>query len=371
MLKEGMTIDRLLQKMGELEASDLHIKVGSPPVIRIASKLHRIDAPEMNGEDTRKLLQPILPDHLLQDLDQKGGIDFSHRREDLSRFRCNVFSSGGELHAAIRRVNDKIPNYDELNLPPIYSQVMEGAHEGIIVVCGVTGSGKSSTLAAMINHINKTRQVNIITIEDPIEYAYKAEQSYISQREIGIDTEDFSSALRSVVRQDPDVIMIGELRDRETVLAGIQAAETGHLVFVTLHTSDTMQAFARMLEFFPQKEHSFIRSSLANSLVAVMAQRLVPSLRKDIQLIPVTEVLINNTTVSDRIRDGADDELPLIMAGSLEEGMHDFTYSLTRLINENYLDLRTAVKYAPNVEALRARVKGIEVKADVLVSKGR
>lgn len=370
-MSSSMTIERLLQKLGELEASDLHIKTGSPPVIRIASKLHRIDAPPLNGEETHKLLAPIIPDHLLHDLEEKGGIDFSHRLENGTRFRCNVFSSAGELHAAIRRVNDKIPNFEELYLPPIYEQVMERTHDGLIVICGVTGSGKSSTLAAMINHINKTRQVNIITIEDPIEYAFKSEESYISQREIGIDVKDFDAALRSAVRQDPDVIMIGELRDRETVLAGIQAAETGHLVFVTLHTSDTMQAFARMLEFFQQKDHEFIRASLSNSLRAVMAQRLVPSLRKDIQRIPSTEVLLVTSVVADRIRDGLDDDLPAIMAGSVEEGMHDFTSSLVRLINESYIDLRTAQRYAPNVDALRSRVKGIEVKADVLVSKGR
>lgn len=370
-MSSGMTIFRLLQKLRELEASDLHIKTGSPPVIRIASKLHRIDSPSLNGEETHKLLAPIIPDHLLKDLEEKGGIDFSYRLESGTRFRCNIFSSAGELHAAIRRVNEKIPDFKELYLPPIYEQIMERTHDGLIVICGVTGSGKSSTLAAMINHINKTRQVNIITIEDPIEYAFTSDQSYISQREIGIDVMDFKQALRSVVRQDPDVIMIGELRDRETVLAGIQAAETGHLVFVTLHTSDTMQAFSRMLEFFPQKDHDFIRSSLASSLRAVCAQRLVPSLRKDLQRVPATEVLIVNSVVADRIRDGADDELPAIMAGSVEEGMHDFTSSLVRLINESYLDLRTAQKYAPNVEALRSRVKGIEVKADTLVSKGR
>jgi len=364
-----MTIDRLLQKLAEVQASDLHIKVGTPPVIRISSRLHRIDAPPMDGEDTRTLLAPILPAHLAEDLETKGGIDFSHRREDGSRFRCSVYSSGGDLHAAIRRVNDKIPDFEELHLPPIYEKIMERCHDGLVVVCGVTGSGKSSTLAAMINHINRTRQVNIITIEDPIEYAFHSEQSFISQREIGIDVIDFATALRAAVRMDPDVMMIGELRDRETVLAGIQAAETGHLVFVTLHTADTMQAFARMLEFFQQKDHEFIRSSLANSLRAVCAQRLIPSLRKNLQRVPATEVLLNNTVVADRIRDGQDEDLPAIMAGSMEEGMHDFTSSLVRLINENYVDLRTAAQYAPNIDALRSRVKGIDVKSDMLVSK--
>ncbi len=163
-------------------------------------------------------------------------------------------------------MNPQIPDFEQLHLPPVYEKLTASAHEGLIVICGVTGSGKSSTLAAIIDHINKNRQCNIITIEDPVEYAFHPKMSVVSQREIGIDVPDFATALRSAVRQDPDVIMIGELRDRETVLAGIQAAETGHLVLVTLHTSDTMQAFSRMLEFFPSKEHNFIRSSLATSL---------------------------------------------------------------------------------------------------------
>jgi twitching motility protein PilT len=245
----------------------------------------------------------------------------------------------------------------------------DATHEGLVIVCGVTGSGKSSTLAAMMDHINERRPCNLITIEDPVEYMFRPKQSFISQREIGIDVPDFATALRAAVRQDPDVLMIGEMRDRETMLAGIQAAETGHLVFVTLHTADTLQSFSRILEFFPSKDHQFIRSSLAIGLRAVMAQRLVPSVRPDVQRVPATEVLLNNVTVSERIREGMDEDLPAIMAGSTEEGMHDFTSSLTRLVEEDWVDLKTAERYAPNAELLRAKVRGIEVKADVLVSK--
>jgi twitching motility protein PilT len=368
-MQGNLTIQRLLLKMKDLAASDLHIKVGSAPILRVASKLHHANLPELTADDTQQLLWPIIPEALREPLDTHGGVDFSHHEEGGERFRCSVFRAGGALHAAIRRVNPQIPNFEELHLPPVYEKFTSNSHDGLIVVCGVTGSGKSSTLAAMLDYINRNRQCNIVTIEDPVEYAFHPKQSYISQREIGIDVPDFAMALRGAVRQDPDVIMIGELRDRETVLAGIQAAETGHLVLVTLHTADTMQAFGRMLEFFPTKDHNFIRSSLAASLRAVAAQRLLPSIRQGVQRIPATEVLLNSGLVAERIREGRDEDLPAIMAGAAEEGMHDFTSSLYRLVKEGWVDMHTAEQYAPHAEALRSKVRGIDVKADVLVSK--
>lgn len=367
----NLTIQRLLLKMKEVQASDLHIKVGSPPVLRLASSLQRVDVPALDAAGTEQLLSPIINELNRARLEQEGGVDFSHLEGERERFRCSVFKSGGGLHAAIRRVNPTIPDFRDLHLPPVYEKVAMGTHEGLVIICGVTGSGKSSTLAAMLDHINETRACNIITIEDPVEYLFLPKHSFISQREIGIDVPDFPHALRAAVRQDPDVIMIGELRDRETMLAGIQAAETGHLVFCTLHTADTMQAFSRILEFFPAKDHGFIRSSLAIGLKAVMGQRLLPSVKQGVPRVPATEVLLNNVTVADKIREGEDEDLPAIMAGSREDGMHSFTMSLARLVEENYVDLRTAERYAPNAEALRAKVRGIDVKADVLVSKKR
>ena len=369
MALNNLTIQRLMLKMKEVHASDLHIKVGSAPIVRVASKLHQVNSPALTAEDTEQLLLPIVPQAMRGVLDAQGSLDFSHHEDGGERFRCSVFRSGGAYHAAIRRVSPQIPTFEELHLPPVYEKFTSEAHEGLVIVCGVTGSGKSSTLAAMLDYINHHRQCNIITIEDPVEYAFQPKQSYISQREIGIDVPDFVVALRSAVRQDPDVMMIGELRDRETVLAGIQAAETGHLVFVTLHTADTMQAFGRMLEFFPSKEHEFIRSSLASSLQAIAAQRLLPSVRDGVQRVPATEVLLNNAVVAERIREGRDDELPSIMAGAVEEGMHDFTSSLYRLVKEGWVDMKTAEQHAPHVDALRSKVRGIDVKADVLVSK--
>jgi len=367
----ALTIQRLFLKMKEVEASDLHIKVHAPPVLRIGGILHMIDSPPLSKQDTEALLDPIIPAHLREMLREKGGIDFSHHEEESARFRCSVFHAGNGLHAAIRRVNPKVPTFEELHLPPIYHKVADETHEGLIVICGVTGCGKSTTLAAMIDHMNETRAENIITIEDPVEYAFKRKKSFISQREIGIDVPDFPTALRNAVRQDPDVIMIGELRDRVTMMAGIQAAETGHLVFCTLHTADTMQSFARILEFFPQDEHNFLRSSLAVGMKAVMAQRLIPAVKPGVKTVPATEVLLNTPIVGDRIRDGEDQDLPAIMAGSTHEGMHSFTDSIAELVEKDWIDLKTAEKYAPNREALRSKVKGIKVTAEKLVSRVR
>ena len=363
-----LTIHRLLLKMTEVEASDLHIKIGSPPVLRIASELVAASVPPLTTEGTAKLLTPLIPTGLTAQLEQRGGIDFAYTNAG-SRFRCSVFRAGGGLHAAIRRVNASIPDFETLHLPPVYRFVAEHVHEGLVIICGVTGSGKSSTLAAMIDYMNRNYAFNIITIEDPVEYLFVPNKSYVSQREVGLDVIDFPTALRGAVRQDPDVIVIGEMRDKETLLAGLMAAETGHLVFVTLHTADTMQSFARILEFFPHEEHGFIRSCLANGLKAVMAQRLLPSAMPDVKVVPATEVLLNSPIVATRIREGHDEDLPAIIAGSAQEGMHSFTDSLARLVSEQYVDIKTAERYAPNLEQLRGRFRHIDVKSDSLISR--
>ncbi len=364
-----LTMSRLLLKMKEVKASDLHIKVGSPPVLRVAAVIHKIDAPELSGADTHELLKVIIPPHLAQTLEVKGGIDFSHHEAGGERYRCSVFRANGGLHAAIRRVNPQVPSFNDLQLPPIYSKVAHDVHEGLVVICGVTGSGKSSTLAAIIDHINTLHPANIITIEDPVEYVFRPKLGVISQREVGLDVPDFATALRGAVRQDPDVIMIGEMRDRETMLAGLMAAETGHLVFVTLHTADTMQSFSRILEFFPSNEHSFIRSSMASGLQAVMAQRLLPSIKPGVRVVPATEVLLNTPIVRDRIREAGDEDFPAIIASSGPEGMHSFTDSLVRLVEEDFIDLKVAEQFAPNRDALVSRIRGLELPADKLIQR--
>ena len=369
---EAISIMKLLDGMGRMGASDLHLKVGSPPTYRIDGRLKFLQSDPITEEQADHILDPIFPDSKKAHLEERGGADFAYRSHDGDRFRCMVYRSGGHLSAAIRRVKSEIPTYESLHLPPIYSQLVDRTHEGLIIVCGVTGSCKSTTLAAMIEHINATRAVNIITIEDPVEYQFSRKKAIVSQREIGIDVPDYAWALRSIVRQDPDVIFIGEMRDHDTVLAAIQAAETGHLVFASLHTADTMQTFNRILEFFPEVEHSFVRSALATSLKAVCAQRLLPAVPEyEVGLVPATEVLLNSPVMREKIREGEDKDIPAIINTSTGEGMRSFTHSLAELVQKDVVAMQVALDFAPNQEALASILKGVDVKAQSLVGRVR
>lgn len=379
-----LTMRQLLYNMRKTDASDLHLKVGLPPTYRINGGLVSPPGlPELSAEDTERLLMEILPEGGRERYDRQGDLDFSTYRQvegvegdeeaKADRFRCNVFRAGGAMHAAIRRVKPEIPTFESLRLPDVYRKISDEAHEGLVLVVGVTGSGKSTTLACMLERVNKTRAENIVTIEDPVEYQLHSEKSIVSQREIGTDVATYSEALKYVVRQDPDVIFIGELRDHDTVLAAIQAAETGHLVFGSLHAADTMQAFSRIVEFFPQHEHDFIRSALSNSIHAVLAQRLLPALKDTAGtgMVPATEVLLANATVREKIREGEDEDLPAVVNSSEGEGMRSFTRSLAELVEGEKVGLQVALDYAPNREALSSRLKGVEVKASMLVGKIR
>ncbi len=361
----------LLEAMAPLGASDLHLKTGVPPVYRVAGDLRRTSLPPIpvNARVVEKLMEPIIPPHRRAIYDQMGGLDFAYNLPSGDRFRINIMRSCDQMHAAIRRVKGVIPSFEELRLPPIYKKLAEQTIEGIIIVCGVTGCGKSTTQAAMIDHINETQAVNIISIEDPIEYSFKPKKAIVSQRELGLDVQTFADALRGAVRQDPDVIFIGEMRDRETLLAALQAAETGHLVFCTLHTADTMQSLGRMLEFFPPDQHTFIRSSLANSLKAICAQRLIPAIDPAISRVPACEVLLGEGIVKEKIRDGEDTDLPEIIAGAREQGMRNFTQSLAELIEAGLVYMDVAMEYAPNREALKGLMQGIKLSAQTLVHR--
>ncbi len=378
----------LLYNMRKTDASDLHLKVGLPPIFRIGGHLQMPPGMDpLTAEDTDRLLTEIIPSALRHRYDEFGDLDFSTYQSVTSpgdsgvdlknakadRFRCNIFRSGGAMHAAIRRVKPDIPTFESLHLPAVYRKITDESFEGLVLVVGVTGCGKSTTLACMLERINQTRAENIITIEDPVEYQIHSQKSVVSQREIGTDVPTYGEALKYMVRQDPDVVFIGELRDHDTVLAAIQAAETGHLVFGSLHTADTMQAFGRIIEFFPQNEHSFVRHALANSLKAVCAQRLLPA-NKDVvgvPVVPATEVLLSNATVKEKIRDAEDEDLPAVINQSTHEGMRSFTQSLAELVESEMVNTNVALEYAPNREALSSRLKGVEVKAAGLVGRVR
>lgn len=359
---------QLMRGMEQYDASDLHLKVGFAPYYRVAGQLRKIGKSVLSSSEyLEAMLEPLVPRARRHEYDERGDLDFSYRDKDGSRYRINVFRATGEMHSAIRKVKNQIPNFLDLRLPPVYQEMIEKTHDGLVLVSGVTGSGKSSTLAAMIEFINQTRQRHIITIEDPVEFVFNPVKSIISQREIGLDIANYAEALRYVVRQDPDVIFIGEMRDRETVLAALQAAETGHLVMGSLHTTDTQQAFSRILEFFPADQHEFIRSTLANSLTAIMCQRLVPTIDKKIGRAPATEVLLNNASVRDKIRHGEEEDIPTIVASATGEGMRNFTQSLAEMIEKELIYYDTAMEYAPNRDALASSVKGIKMSQQSIV----
>lgn len=376
MIQGALNIKKLLGAMRRLDASDLHIKVGIPPTYRVGGELRPIEADPVSEDEADHLLDPLLSEVQKKRFAETGDLDFAWHIEDPDggpgdRFRINMLRSGNHTHAAIRRVKAEIPSYQDLHLPKVYEKIVTQEREGLVLVVGVTGSGKSSTLAAMIEQVNRTRAENIITVEDPVEYRFYPKQSIVSQREIGIDVTDFHEALKHIVRQDPDVILIGEIRDQQTVLSAIQAAETGHLVFATLHTADTMGAFGRMLEFFPQDERTFIRNSLAATMKAICAQRLVPA-NKEItgtSVVPAVEVLLTSPTVKELIRDERDADLPSVIASSRSEGMVSFTQHFAELVEKEWIDMQTAMEFAPNRDQLKSILKGVQVKSSTLVNR--
>jgi len=364
-------IERLLGSMSQLGASDLHLKVGYAPHYRIAGQLRKVDMPPI--ADTPflvQMLENLVPQVHREALRSATDLDCAARLPSGERYRINLFRAMGELQISIRRVQNVIPSFEQLHLPDVYRKSLEHTFDGLLLVSGVTGAGKSTTLAAMVEFINQHRQWHIITIEDPVEFAFKPKRSIISQREIGIDVPDYPQALRYVVRQDPNCILIGEMRDHETMLAGLQAAETGHLVLGSLHCSDVQQTFSRVLEFFPRPQHPLIRAALANSLKGVFCQKLVPGIEENTRF-PATEVLLNNMVVKDKIVHEAEKDLPAIIAQNREDGMRSFTTSLCELVEQEKVHYDTAMDFAPNREILASAVTGIHTETQSLVGRVR
>jgi len=301
-----MYMEELLQLVFDRDGSDLHISPGVPPIIRINGKLVRTDYEPLTNEDTQRLIFSILSNEQRKNLEQTMELDCSYGVVGLGRFRVNAFRSKGGYAAVLRTITTKIPRFEDLGLPPL---VRELCHKprGLILVTGPTGSGKSTTLAAMIDNINATRAEHILTIEDPIEYVHPPKMSLVNQRELGADTKSFDNALKAALREDPDVILVGELRDLETIRLAMSAAETGHLVFGTLHTSSAMQTVDRIVDVFPPHQQQQIRVQISNSLVAVLSQTLLPKIGNDGKgrgRVMALEILINTPAIANLIREG-------------------------------------------------------------------
>ncbi len=301
-----MYMEELLQLVFDRDGSDLHISPGVPPIVRINGKLVRTDYESLTNEDTQRLIFSILSNDQRKNLEQTMELDCSYGVVGLGRFRVNAFRSKGGYAAVLRTISTKIPRFEDLGLPPL---VRELCHKprGLILVTGPTGSGKSTTLAAMIDNINATRAEHILTIEDPIEYVHPPKMSLVNQRELGADTKSFDNALKAALREDPDVILVGELRDLETIRLAMTAAETGHLVFGTLHTSSAMQTVDRVVDVFPPHQQQQIRVQISNSLVAVLSQTLIPKVSSDAKgrgRIMALEMLVNTPAIANLIREG-------------------------------------------------------------------
>ncbi|HWP36394.1 MAG TPA: type IV pilus twitching motility protein PilT [Gemmatimonadales bacterium] len=353
-----------ITEMVKRGGSDLHLKVGRPPTIRVAGDLMQLDQQPLKPEELKGLAEQIMTPRQVKEFADHKEADFAIGVPGVGRFRTNVFQQRGTLAFVFRSIPYEIKAIEELRLPKVLEKIALRPR-GLVLVTGVTGSGKSTALAAMIHHINQNRRCNIITIEDPIEFLHRDGQSNISQREVGTDTLSFETALRHVLRQDPDVILIGEIRDKVTLDTAMKAADTGHLVFSTLHTTDATQTINRVISFFPPHEHDAVRHLLSTALEAVVSLRLVPT--KDGKArVPACEVLINTAAVKDNIRDTEKAlNIPdLIKEGTVQYGMQSFDQSLMQWYREGVISYESALFYSSNPSEFALKVSGIEGTSD-------
>lgn len=354
-------VNKLFRMVMKHEGSDLHLKVGQPPMMRLKGVIRRMEYRPLSEEDMERLMLVTINEDQKLILRDTGGVDYAHViGNDECRFRVNLFKQRGKLSVVARRVNAKIPTFEKLNLPPSIEKLCH-FDQGMIILAGVTGSGKSTTIASMLDYINEREHLHILTIEDPIEYTFVDKKAVINQREIGLDVSGWQVALKHAVREDPDIILVGELRDRETFEAGINAAETGHLVFGTIHASSAASTLSRILDLFPADMHNAIRQALAFNMKAVVCQKLLPSIKPGFSRVPTNEIMILNPTIRELIIKGEDKKLPDAIRIGFQEGMIDFNENLTQLVLNGYVDRGTALEVAPNPEALKMALKGIRV----------
>jgi len=361
-----MNINELLQKAVHAGASDLHLKVGSYPMMRVNGTLVvAAEEKRLDRNDTIACAETLFTPELREKFRTAQEVDLAYSIPGLGRFRCNIFQQRGTVGLVLRVIPMRIKSIDELGLPQVLKKIAS-EERGLVLVTGTTGSGKSTTLAAMIDYINQTRSAHIMTVEDPIEYLHRDHHSLVNQREVAVDTKSFSHALRSALRQDPDVILVGEMRDHETVETALLAAETGHLVFSTLHTVDATETINRIIAVFPPHQQRQVRIQLASVLKAAIAQRLIP--RADGQgRAPAVEVMVTTAFIRDAIVDK--DRTPMIhgaiAAGTSQYGMQTFDQSIFSLYQQGFITLEEALRWASNVDEFKLKVQGISTTTDL------
>jgi len=363
---KDIEIDKLFRALVKLEGSDLHLKVDCPPFVRVDGTLRPLNRAPIDDEEMARLIFAMFEDsaRLKSIFEEDGGCDFAYSLvvdESRWRFRVNVLQQMGHIGLVARRVDNWIPDFKGLNLPESLEKLCHFS-QGMILLAGVTGSGKSTTIASMLNWVNHNYRKHILTLEDPIEFTFTEDKCLINQREVGLDVKDFMIGMKHAVREDPDVILLGEMRDRLTFDTALQAAETGHLVFATIHASTAPSTIGRILDLFPEGMHTAIRSALVFNMRGIIAQKLLPCIKEDIGRVPTVEIMMFNPTVRKLLLNAEDDKLGDAIRIGKEEGMQDFTMSLKDLVERELVDRATAFEVAPNAEALKMALKGIQVK---------
>lgn len=351
-------INELLKLAVENHASDIHIKSGKPALLRISGHLKPVEMDPISNDEARAFVEASIPERFLLVWDEEGQIDFAYSTGNLGRFRVNAFRQRNTVSIAFRHVQNEIPTFRDLNLKGEIFEKLCRPKDGIVLVCGATGSGKSSTLASMLNWINQNRESHVVTLEDPIEYNFADGKAVFNQREIGIDTSSYALGLRSALRQDPDIIFVGEMRDRVTFETALSASETGHLVFSTLHAINVQQALMRLFEFFPPGQQEQMRRQVSESIRAVVCQRLIKAMEGGGRL-PAVEVLVVDSVARSVIQEGQFDKINSILDVGGESGSQSFNKDLLRLIKAGKISKTEGLAASPNPKALEMNMKGI------------
>ncbi len=349
-------LDGILKYAVNVGASDIHLKPNKQPILRVSAQLVHVEADAPTDSDMIKIAQLIVPEFLRERFNHDREVDFSYFVPEIGRFRTNIYTQRGQVNVAMRYVKSKVPNFNALNLPEVLKKLAM-SERGIILVAGATGSGKSTTLACMLEYVNSHDKCHIITMEDPIEYVFEDKQCIINQREVGLDTMSFGAALKNVLRQDPDVIMVGEMRDAESFSAAITAAETGHLVMTTVHSNNATQTIVRVLDFFPMEEREQILRALAGCLTAIICQRMIPA--REGGAVPAVEILINTPVVRKLLEEQKLEKLSSALEAGSDDGMQSFNQSIYKLIKAGMISEEDGVLKSSNPDQLRMNLKGI------------